>query len=81
MKDAGVRFSQQSAMCKLYASEIGRRAAEKALQVLGEAGMYTGPLSAERIWRDVKLCEIGEGTSEIQRLVIGRELLKAATAT
>jgi alkylation response protein AidB-like acyl-CoA dehydrogenase len=78
MKDAGVRFSQQSAMCKVYASEVGRRAAERALDILCEAGMYTGPLPAERIWREVKLCEIGEGTSEIQRLVIGRALLKAA---
>jgi len=78
MKDTGVRFSQQSAMCKVYASEVGRRAAERALEIMCEAGMYTGPWPAERIWRDVKLCEIGEGTSEIQRLVIGRELLKTA---
>ncbi|MFH1686563.1 MAG: acyl-CoA dehydrogenase family protein [bacterium] len=77
MKDAGVRFSQQSAMCKLYASEVGRRAAERALEIMGQAGIITGAHTTERIWRDVKLCEIGEGTSEIQRIVIARELLKA----
>ncbi|MFH2048599.1 MAG: acyl-CoA dehydrogenase family protein [bacterium] len=74
-KDAGERFSKYSAMCKLYASEVGRRASETAMSILGGIGYYTGPYPAERIWRDVKLCEIGEGTSEIQRLVIARELL------
>lgn len=78
MKDAGIRFSQQSAMCKLYASEVGRRAAERALEIMGQTGIITGEYAVERIWRDVKLCEIGEGTSEIQRIVIARELLKAA---
>jgi len=78
MKDAGVFFSQQSAMCKLYASEVGRRAAERALEIMGEAGVITGAHSAERVWRDVKLCEIGEGTSEVQRIVIARQLLKEA---
>lgn len=77
MKDAGVRFSQQSAMCKLYASEVGTRAASAAMRIMEEASLLTGMHPAERIWRDVKLCEIGEGTSEIQRLVIARELLKA----
>ncbi len=75
-KDAGEKFTKFSAMCKLYASEVGRRAAERALDILGGVGYYTGPYPAERIWRDVKLCEIGEGTSEIQRLVIAREMLK-----
>jgi len=77
-KDAGERFSKYSAMCKLYASEVGRRAAETAMGILGGIGYYTGPYPAERIWRDVKLCEIGEGTSEIQRLIIARELLNEA---
>ena len=77
MKDAKMRFSKHSAMCKLYASEVGRRCAEWALEVMGEDGQITGKFPAERIWRDVKLCEIGEGTSEIQRLVIGRDLLKS----
>lgn len=77
MKDAGIPFSRQSAMCKLYASEVGTRAAATAIGILGGVGLLTGPHSAERIWRDVKLCEIGEGTSEIQRLVIARDLLKS----
>jgi butyryl-CoA dehydrogenase len=76
MKDAGVSFGHYSAMAKLYASEVGRRVAEKALSILGSVGCLTGRYPAERIWRDVKLCEIGEGTSEIQRLVIARKLLK-----
>ncbi len=77
MKDAKVPFSRQSAMCKLYASEVGTRAAHKAIGVLGNIGYNVGQYPAERIWRDVKLCEIGEGTSEIQRLVIARDMLKA----
>ncbi len=76
LKDAGVPFSRQSAMCKLYASEVATRTAASAMTVLGAVGYLTGPYEAERIWRDVKLCEIGEGTSEIQRLVIARDLLK-----
>ncbi len=77
MKDAGVPYGRLSAMCKLYASEVGTRAAATAIGILGGIGFTTGPYPAERIWRDVKLCEIGEGTSEIQRLVIARDLLKA----
>ncbi|MEW6413061.1 MAG: acyl-CoA dehydrogenase family protein [Candidatus Zixiibacteriota bacterium] len=75
-KDSGEKFTKYSAICKLYASEVGRRTAERALDILGGIGYLTGPHPAERIWRDVKLCEIGEGTSEIQRLVIAREMLK-----
>lgn len=74
-KDAGEKYTLNSASCKLYASEVGRRCAEKAMEILGGVGFITGKYTAERIWRDVKLCEIGEGTSEIQRLVIARELL------
>ena len=77
LKDSGRPFSRLSAMAKLYASEVGTRVAAAALGILLENGQYTGPYPAERIWRDVKLCEIGEGTSEIQRLVIGRDLLKS----
>lgn len=77
MKDAGIPFGHMSAMAKLYASEVGTRCAATAIGILGGVGYYTGPYPAERIWRDVKLCEIGEGTSEIQRLVIARELLKS----
>ncbi len=76
MKDAGVKFSKQSAMAKLYASEVGRRASYEAIQILGEVGYLTGEYPAERMLRDVKLCEIGEGTSEVQRIVIAREVLK-----
>jgi len=67
------RFTKESAMAKLYASEVGMRAARKAVQILGGIG-YTKRAIVERIMRDVKLCEIGEGTSEIQRLVISRQL-------
>jgi len=74
-KDVGEKYTRYSATCKLYASEVGRRCAERALDILGGIGFITGAHTAERIWRDVKLCEIGEGTSEIQRLVIARELL------
>jgi len=76
-KDAGLPFSQDSAMAKLYAGEVGTRTASRAIQVLGGIGYYSGKYPAERIWRDAKLCEIGEGTSEIQRLVIARELIKS----
>lgn len=78
MKDAGVRFSQQSAMCKLYASEVGTRTAARAVDLMEHEGILTGAHPAERAWRDVKLCEIGEGTSEVQRIVIARELLRQA---
>jgi len=77
MKDAGVKFSKESAMSKLYASEVGYRVCYEAVKILGEVGFLTGPYPAERMLRDVKLCEIGEGTSEIQRIVIAREALKS----
>ena len=76
MKDAGMEYTQNSAMCKLFASEVATRTCVTAMSILGGIGFYTGPFPVERMWRDVKLCEIGEGTSEIQRLVIARELLK-----
>jgi len=81
MKDAGVEFTQFSAMCKLFASEVATRTCATAMSILGAVGYYTGPYPIERMWRDVKLCEIGEGTSEIQRLVIARELLKKVKQT
>jgi alkylation response protein AidB-like acyl-CoA dehydrogenase len=77
MKDSGVRFSKESAMAKLYASEVGNRVCYNAIQILGEVGFLTGPYPAERMYRDVKLCEIGEGTSEVQRIVIARDVLKS----
>ncbi len=76
MKDAGVPFGHYSAMAKLYASEISVKVSREAIGILGAVGVYTGPYPAERIWRDAKLCTIGEGTSEIQKLVIARKLLK-----
>lgn len=79
MKDAGERFSKYSAMAKLYASEVGRFCTYQAIQILGAAGVGKDH-PVERHYRDAKLCEIGEGTSEIQRLVISREMLKELTA-
>ncbi len=75
LKDAGKGYSMQSAMCKLYASEVATRTCIKALQIHGGYG-YTKEYPIERMFRDVKVTEIGEGTSEIQRLVIARNLLK-----
>ena len=74
MKDAGVRFTKEAAMAKLYASEVAERAAFKALQIHGGYG-YSREYPLERIYRDQRLCSIGEGTSEIQRLVIARLVL------
>jgi alkylation response protein AidB-like acyl-CoA dehydrogenase len=77
-KDRGLPFATVASMAKLFASEVGMRAAHGAVQVLGGLG-YTRDLPAERILRDVKLCEIGEGTSEIQRLIIARALDRSGT--
>jgi alkylation response protein AidB-like acyl-CoA dehydrogenase len=74
MKDAGRRFTKEAAMAKLFASEVAERAAFKALQIHGGYG-YSREYAVERIYRDQRLCSIGEGTSEIQRLVIAREAL------
>jgi alkylation response protein AidB-like acyl-CoA dehydrogenase len=72
-------FAIPASMAKLFASELGMRATTRAVQLLGAAG-YTSELPAERMMRDAKICEIGEGTSEVQRLVIGRSLLRTAAA-
>lgn len=72
-KDQGMDFAPWASMCKLYASEVAMRAAHSAVQILGGVG-YTREFPAERILRDAKLCEIGEGTSEIQRLILTRWL-------
>ncbi len=74
-KDKGERTTKESAMAKLYAGETAVDAANEAVQILGGYG-YTKDYPVERFLRDAKLCTIGEGTSEIQRLVIARELLK-----
>ncbi|ARS91519.1 acyl-CoA dehydrogenase family protein [Natrarchaeobaculum aegyptiacum] len=71
--DAGEPVTRESALAKLEASEAAREVAEDAVQVLGGYG-YTTDFAPQRFYRDAKLMEIGEGTSEIQRLVIGREL-------
>ncbi|MFQ5608042.1 MAG: acyl-CoA dehydrogenase family protein [Candidatus Zixiibacteriota bacterium] len=76
MKDEGLPFSMTSAQAKLFASEVGTRCAANAIGILGAEGLRVGDHPSERAWRDVKLCEIGEGTSEIQRIVISRQLLK-----
>ncbi len=74
IKDAGEKVTQFSAMAKLYASEVAVRATEKGVQIFGGYG-YVKEFPAEKYYRDVKLCTIGEGTSEIQRMVIARNLL------
>jgi alkylation response protein AidB-like acyl-CoA dehydrogenase len=74
--DQGKPYGSEAAMGKLYASEAACRAAANGVQIHGGYG-FTREFLVERIYRDVKLCTIGEGTSEIQRLVIARELLKA----
>jgi len=73
-KDHGLPYKKESAMGKLYASEAAMWVTTKAVQVHGGYG-YIKDYPVERMFRDAKLCEIGEGTSEIQRLVIARELL------
>ena len=75
LKDGGEPFSTMSAMAKLHASETAMFATDRAIQILGGYG-YTREYPVERFYRDAKLCTIGEGTSEIQRLVIGRSVLK-----
>ena len=76
--EAGERHGKASAMAKLYASEVAVRAAEEGVQIHGGYG-FVKDYPAEKFFRDVKLCTIGEGTSEIQRLVIARQLLKPKT--
>jgi alkylation response protein AidB-like acyl-CoA dehydrogenase len=74
-KDAGKRITKESAMAKLFASEMAVSVADQALQIHGGYG-FIKDYPVEKFYRDVKLCTIGEGTSEIQRLVIARQLLK-----
>jgi alkylation response protein AidB-like acyl-CoA dehydrogenase len=75
MKDNGMKTTLESSMAKLHASEVAVRVANECVQIHGGYG-YIKDYPAEKFYRDVKLCTIGEGTSEIQRLVIARELLK-----
>jgi alkylation response protein AidB-like acyl-CoA dehydrogenase len=76
LKDRGKTTTRESSMAKLYASEVSVRVANLAVQILGGYG-FTKDFPAEKFYRDVKLCTIGEGTSEIQRMVIARQLLRA----
>ena len=75
LKDAGKPHTKQAAMAKVYASEVAVRVSEEAVQIHGGYG-YTKDYPAEKFWRDSKLCTIGEGTSEIQRLVIAKHILR-----
>ncbi len=74
LKDRGVRFTKEAAIAKLFASEAAERACFKAIQIHGGYG-YMKEYNVERIYRDNRLTTIGEGTSEIQRLVIARQVL------
>jgi len=76
MKDAGQKVTMEAAMAKLYASEAACRICDEGVQIHGGYG-FIKDYPAEKFYRDVKLCTIGEGTSEIQRIVIARELLKS----
>ena len=76
MLDRGMRVTRESAMSKLFASEAAVRIANEAVQIHGGYG-FIKDYPVEKFYRDVKLCTIGEGTSEIQRLVIARQLLKS----
>ena len=75
MKNRHVKVTKESAMAKYYASEVSVRVSNEAVQIHGGYG-YTKEYPAEKFYRDSKLCTIGEGTSEIQKLVISRELLR-----
>lgn len=75
LKNKGINVNKESAMAKLYASEVAVEVANDGVQIFGGYG-YTKDFPAEKYYRDAKLCTIGEGTSEIQKLVISRTILK-----
>ena len=75
MKDQGEKMTKEAAMAKYYASEVAVAVSNDAVQIFGGYG-YTKDFPVEKYYRDSKLCTIGEGTSEIQKLVISREALK-----
>jgi alkylation response protein AidB-like acyl-CoA dehydrogenase len=75
-KDRGRPVMREASMAKVFSSEVAVRCATKAVQVHGGYG-YTREFPVERFYRDAKLCEIGEGTSEVQRMVIARHLLES----
>jgi len=74
-RDAGEPCVKEAAMAKLFASEMAERVASDAIQIHGGYG-YVSDFPVERIWRDVRVCQIYEGTSDVQRLVIAREIAK-----
>ncbi|MFL6257406.1 MAG: acyl-CoA dehydrogenase, partial [Pyrinomonadaceae bacterium] len=76
LKDAGRKTTKESSMAKLYASEVAVKVSEEAIQIHGGYG-YTKDYPPEKFWRDSKLCTIGEGTSEIQRLIIAKQILSS----
>jgi butyryl-CoA dehydrogenase len=75
LKDAGRPYGTEAAMAKYYASEVCMRATYEAIQIFGGNG-YSREYPVERMYRDAKLCTIGEGTSEVQKIIISRELMK-----
>jgi butyryl-CoA dehydrogenase len=75
LKDAGEAFGTAAAMGKLYSSEVAMRVSYDAIQIFGGYG-YSREYPVERMWRDAKLCTIGEGTSEVQRIIIGRDVVR-----
>jgi butyryl-CoA dehydrogenase len=77
LKDQGLPYTTEAAMAKLFCSELAMDATLKAIQLMGGAG-YSDDFPVERMARDAKICEIGEGTSEVQRLVIARHVLREA---
>ncbi|KPJ83600.1 MAG: acyl-CoA dehydrogenase [Gemmatimonas sp. SG8_23] len=79
LQDQGKPYGKEAAMAKYFCSELSMRATLGAIQVMGGAG-YTNEYPVERMMRDAKICEIGEGTNEIQRLVIARKLLEEVLA-
>jgi alkylation response protein AidB-like acyl-CoA dehydrogenase len=76
LKDSGRQTNYSGSIAKLHASEVAMRAIDSAIQIMGGNG-YSREYPVERMFRDAKLCEIGEGTSEIQRMVIARRMLKS----
>jgi alkylation response protein AidB-like acyl-CoA dehydrogenase len=75
LEDIGKKFAKEASMAKLFASENAMEVTQTTMQILGGYG-YTDEYPVERFFRDIKLCEIGEGTSEVQRLIISREILE-----
>jgi alkylation response protein AidB-like acyl-CoA dehydrogenase len=75
LRDLNKNFSKESAMCKLYASKVARKTSQEAIQIHGGYG-YMKDLPLERYYRDAKICEIYEGTSEIMKLIIANQILR-----